>query len=529
MHNTLFAIFIKNPFSQTPFVFSKIKGQIIFGQDLDTLNQYDQIVAYGFEEVIDYFRDRRIEINVEVIDIKTIKKLSDGRPTSEVKGDLSWLLRGIIKNKVKQSTLKWIKDVYEMKILNPEDTPDFNKKIKDLLDAFENSYNELAQDLTKKNEDKRFFEIESKIYNIFIKTNLSGILIDHEKLDQRLNTLKKKYFRSIKELEFNFNFSSHDVNYSMKWPDISEYCPLKGFEEDFNYNFWQTVELLMENNRFLELLNSAKTSFSDYNELLKYKLDKYNRVYPKYEIVGTITSRILIKKPGIQYIKKANRDIFIPNEDSVFIYADFDQFEPGILASYSGDKVFSDLYNKRDIYNELSTIIFGTTEKRKIAKVIFLSFIYGMKKEKIQDLVRQISDEKASEDCLKFFSIFKGLEDWKKALIADAEEKGYSSSCFGNSRYLSKIGTSTSREKRWIPNQFIQGTASYILKKSILTLYNLYPNIEFLIPMHDALLIEAPKHDEDEIKEQIHTIFIDVYESICPNIKGSISFEKFSL
>ena len=529
MPNTLFTILIKNPFSQVPFVFSKNGAQFLFDHDLNLLNECDQIIAYGFEEVIDYFREKKIEIRTKIIDIKTLKKLCDGHPTAEVNKDTPWLLRGIIKKRAKPSTLKWIKKILEMKTLKPEKDKKFNENHKDLLLAFEKSYEDLKNELIIKNESKRFFEIESRIYNVFIKTNLRGILINHTKLNSRIKKLKTDYFKSIKELELKHGFSSHEINYSMKWSDISGHCQLKGLEEDFDYNFWNTVELVMENDRFLELLHKAKTSYSDYNELLKYKLDKYNRIYPEYEIVGTVTSRILIKKPGIQYIKKANRDIFIPNDNSIFIYADFDQFEPGILASYSKDPKFTELYNEKDIYTELSNIIFGTSEKRKVAKIIFLSFIYGMKKEKIQELVKQISDEKASIDCLKFFNIFKQLERWKDALVKDSEQKGYSSSCYGNSRYLAKKGTSTSREKRWIPNQFIQGTASYILKKSILELYETYPNVGFLIPMHDALLIEIPKCKETEIKKKISSIFINNYEQTCPGIKGNISFEKFAI
>jgi DNA polymerase I-like protein with 3'-5' exonuclease and polymerase domains len=99
---------------------------------------------------------------------------------------------------------------------------------------------------------------------------------------------------------------------------------------------------------------------------------------------------------------------------------------------------------------------------------------------------------------------------------------------YGNARYLQKQGETLYNEKRWIPNQIIQGTASFILKKSILKLSTSSDSMKFLIPMHDAILLEVPNEKINEAKQLVEKIFLDVFSEVCPNINTGISFEEFT-
>jgi DNA polymerase I-like protein with 3'-5' exonuclease and polymerase domains len=317
----------------------------------------------------------------------------------------------------------------------------------------------------------------------------------------------------------------------MEWTNIKDVPAMqvyKDYKDEFNYDFWGTVKNLQGNDDFLHYLLIAHETSRDYNEFLKYKLDKYSCIYPVFDIVGTVTSRIMITSPGIQFIKRKNRDIFVPRDGMSFLYADFHQFEPGILASLSGDLELIKIYNQEDVYNGLSLLLFKDKTHRSICKTLFLSYIYGMKHENIEKLVTNMAGVEAAKQGMNFFRSFTTVEGWKKNVIEKAEQQGFSSSVYGNCRYLNKNGISTNKEKRWIPNQIIQGTASYIFKRSLLNLAKVVTDVNYLIPMHDAILLEIPNPYLDAVKKTVNDVFIQEFKSICPAITPRVSFEDFS-
>ena len=81
----------------------------------------------------------------------------------------------------------------------------------------------------------------------------------------------------------------------------------------------------------------------------------------------------------------------------------------------------------------------------------------------------------------------------------------------------------TEKEKRQAVSHVIQGTATYIFKKSILKLSKV-EGIDILIPMHDAVLFQhTNKTDSNKAKE----IFENVMTEILPSITGKASLEDF--
>jgi DNA polymerase I-like protein with 3'-5' exonuclease and polymerase domains len=528
-NETIYIIVIKNPFHSLPYIFVRKSGKSILLDEIDPILQFSKIISYGFENLIDIIRRKQLNINPLIFDIVTMKKLCVGKPKSEYNNNLPWDLIPLIGKYVNKTTVTWLKRVINFEIINPKEDENYQEIINNLMEGFINCFADIEKQL-KSEEYNRYYDTEVKLYNIFLNTQKNGIRIDQTLLDKRIIELKEKYYFSIKKLELDYGFNSEFIHYKMRWDDISQYCQLQYFESEFDYNFWSTVDLLHEEDEFLNYLLNAHDSFNDYNELLKYKLDKYFLIYPIFDIVGTVTSRIQIISPGIQFIKKSNRDIFIPRENMIFLYADFSQFEPGILASFSGDEKFLFMYNKADVYEELSNLLFSDVTHRRVCKTLFLAFIYGMQKDKIYKLIVNISDNKTAEKGIKFFEHFKQIQEWKKSKINEAESVGYSKSYFGNYRYLREIGESSSPEKRWIPNQIIQGTASYIFKISILELYKNVSDIgvNFLIPMHDAILLEVPISEIDTVKNLVTKIFSECFTKVCPKIIPRISFDEFT-
>lgn len=526
----IFLISINNPFETNPLIFIKYKKEIqIINENkvLKDIIEKEEVVSFGFDNVIEFLRKHDNKIDTRIIDVVSIKKILTGTPKKNINEKGFYNLTNLLKGFIEKETYLWLEKILNFNVIQTEFHLEDHNYLDDLFKGFENLYNTYLDELKLKNEFLRFFDIEVRVYNIFIKSQLIGIKVDKDSLLFRLTTLKLNYYRSLKKLEFDFKFDTSLINSNIKWSDIKDFTNLHEFKNEFEYNFWNSTKNFSELDSFIKLLNEVYLSRKDYNELLKYKIDNYSKIYPIYDIIGTVTSRILIQKPGIQFLKKSNRDIFIPRKGRKFLYADFDQFEPGILVSILNDDNLIRLYNS-DIYSELSKNIFNDKSMRKNAKIVFLSYLYGMSLTNIEKFLEKLVGEKGSTDGIEFFEQFQSFEKWKENLIIESEHQGFSSSVFGNSRYLRNIGFSTNEEKRWIPNQKIQGTASYIFKKCLIELDSLGREINILIPMHDAILVEVLDSEADELKLTIKEIFERTFKEICPNINPSISFESFS-
>lgn len=209
------------------------------------------------------------------------------------------------------------------------------------------------------------------------------------------------------------------------------------------------------------------------------------------------------------------------------MYIDYDQFEPGIMASISDYQCLIEMYNNGDIYAQLAVLLFGTNQKRKLAKILFLSYMYGMRRDKLLWVIERLAGAQSKEEACSFFNRFNALEKWKSKLFESVKEDGYASSKMGNSRYIHNKGELTRDEERWIPSQVVQGTASLIFKLSIIKLQKDADFVRFLIPMHDGILIQVPIGQCILAQKMVENTFCGVFRDLCPQINARISFESF--
>ena len=96
------------------------------------------------------------------------------------------------------------------------------------------------------------------------------------------------------------------------------------------------------------------------------------RCYPVFFGFGTITSRVTVREPSLQNLRKTNRSVISADPKKKLLYVDYSQFEAGILASLSEDPLLISLYNT-DIYEDLAHNVLGDASKRADTKVFILS------------------------------------------------------------------------------------------------------------------------------------------------------------
>lgn len=486
------------------------------------------IVTYDFWWLVPAFKRKKHPLPSSIVDISQVAKLLTGRSHREYNDDLPWSIWKLLA-KYSKSTDRQIpiKDIIYQRNLTDHIERDHAM---DMINKWQMElWSELQTQLIEKGEKRRYFEVEKPIAKILYDRQYHGICVNRKKLLSRLDVLDRAINASARELRAQWGITDANDESSMK-----KWLVENGFPFIANYISKRSLDGLLEigadASNIINLYHNFRRSIRDKKLLLRLGAIGRKRIFPIFEGIGTVTSRITVKSPTIQHLKSNSRDVFAPDRGYEFIYPDYCQFEPGILADDSRDEKIIQSYNTQDIYKALSIDLFGNEENRKIAKKIFLSFSYGMDKDNIVELLNEISDKEANyiSTIDKFFEDYNKIDDWRIKIQKELLETGKICTRMGNCRYRrTKSKYLKSSEKRWAVSQRIQGTASLILKKAILDVSTELKDAQFLIPMHDAVLYQLPKGSLPKYKKKIETIFQDNFVSICNSIVPRVSFENF--
>ncbi len=348
-------------------------------------------------------------------------------------------------------------------------------------------------------EKRRLFDIEIPTNQIIYSREIDGLTYNIDKIPQLCRELEEKIYRTknILQLEFNI-FNPDNKDQQIKYIN-SRYFQL------INESIYKTFKRYRHND----------TVSSLFYELIRYQkdLDTFifisshwggkNKCYPSYFGYGTITSRITMREPSIQNLRREARKVIIPENKKRFLYIDYSQFEAGILAALSCDENLIHLFNEGIIYSSLGDFLYPNEEnnelKREKAKEDFYAYVY--------------SDE-VNQRYKEYFNQFPALEEYKKSLKNEIIENQKIGSKFGNFRLLGQI-----EECNWYLSHKIQATASLIYKKALIKVNLEIPEAEFLVPMHDGTLYQLPDTPKySELKDKIEDIYIAIFKDFFPSI-----------
>lgn len=353
----------------------------------------------------------------------------------------------------------------------------------------------LEKDISEKN---RFEEIELKINKLIYERQKKGIRINIGIAQKKCFEIDKEIYRLKNILQLEYNILTPENEKQQKFYLNSKKHTIF---ESLLYSFETRRNEDLVCNHFYELLRNKQDL-----ESLLYTISRWGgqeRTYPLYLGFGTITSRIIMREPSLQNLRKVNRDVIIPDSGMKLLYIDYSQFEAGILASLSDDEEMIALYNS-DIYKDLAVNVLGDGNKRDDAKVIFYRYMYG--------------DETLSTKAKSYFHKFKKLENFRKNIALEISNDKKTGTMNGNFRCLKDEDDIV-----WSLSHKIQATASLIYKRSLIQVYNNSLNdVEFLVPMHDGTLYQIDEIGYDKIKKEIENIYIEEFRKICPKINPRI-------
>lgn len=343
----------------------------------------------------------------------------------------------------------------------------------------------------------RFNSIERKVNAIIYDRQYKGIRINIDAIKQKCIDLEKEIYRIKNILQHTYRIYDPDnSNQQVEYLNSKRYRIISNPKETFKIRRLQDTVC----NLFYELKRNSQDL-----ESCTFMLSHWggeNITYPSYFGFGTITSRITMRQPSLQNLRRSNRTVVIPDNGFRFLYVDYSQFEAGILASISDDDRMIALYND-DIYTDLARQVLRDGGSRDEAKILFYRYMYG--------------DDSLDMKTKQYFSTFTKLDILKGKIHQTVTEQKRIGTSQGNFRKVHND------ESTWSLSHLIQATASLIYKNAVIRTHEEVPSADFLIPMHDGTLYQIKNSEYIGVKAVIEKIYEDEFKKICPKLNPRVN------
>ena len=275
--------------------------------------------------------------------------------------------------------------------------------------------------------------------------------------------------------------------------------------------------------RVLDYRQVAKLK-STYADGLAVFIGEDSRIHGSFHQTVTATGRISSTDPNLQNIPirtesgRLFRKVFLPKDGCIFIDADYSQIELRVLAALSGDEALIHAFqNNIDIHTLTASQVFHvsldqvTPLQRRNAKAVNFGIVYGISAFGLsQDL--KISRKEASEYIDNYFASYPKIKEFLDQAVVTAKEQGYITTYYHRRRPVPELASSNFMQRsfgeRIAMNSPIQGTAADIIKLAMIRVDERLRSEELqarlVLQVHDELLIEAPKEEEEKVREILH-------------------------
>lgn len=285
----------------------------------------------------------------------------------------------------------------------------------------------------------------------------------------------------------------------------------------------------------LQYREASKLRNTYIDPLLKL-VNEDNKIFTSFLQTGTATGRLSSKAPNLQNIPvrseagKKIRQGFVAQEGNVLLSIDYSQIELRLLAHFSEDPTLIEAFMQdKDIHSETSLKIFGTLEKRSVAKNINFGLIYGMGSKKLSETLK-IPINEAKGYIESYFATFPTVKSYLKNQEENILHNGYAQTLLGHRRYFDFDSATDFQKSNYLRegiNSIFQGSAADLIKMAMNEIHHFIQNteIKMLIQVHDELIFELPQKDAIQKGEEIAKIMNEIYTLKVP-LRCGISIGK---
>jgi len=267
----------------------------------------------------------------------------------------------------------------------------------------------------------------------------------------------------------------------------------------------------------LEYRSVTKLKNTYLDALPKLLSPKTRRLHTSFNQAVASTGRISSSDPNLQNIPirtaegRRIREAFIAEEGFVLVALDYSQIELRVLAHLSGDpNLRSAFVEDVDVHRRTASEVFGvpeshvSDEQRRIAKAVNFGVVYG---QTAFGLAQQlgIPRGKAGSYIRAYFEKIPGVDQYMRALIEVAKQRGYAETILGRRRRIPELarkGASRGHGERIARNTPIQGSAADILKVAMIRVEAALHSVDWarmLLTVHDELIFECREGRVEEL------------------------------
>jgi DNA polymerase-1 len=164
-----------------------------------------------------------------------------------------------------------------------------------------------------------------------------------------------------------------------------------------------------------------------------------------------------------------------------------------------------------------------TREMRSSAKAVNFGLVYGISEF---GLARNIgvSRKEAGKFIARYFERYPGVKRFMDEAVKKGYENGYAVTLMGRRRQLPELKMSNANMRafgeRAAMNTPVQGTAADIIKLAMVRVHDALKKeglkAQLILQVHDELLIEAPKEEEEKVAGILKKCMEQVYQLSVP-------------
>ena len=410
------------------------------------------------------------------------------------------------------------------------------------LNKFSEQYLALSKD---KKLNTIFTDFDMPVVPILYKMEAAGILLDREYFEG----LKREFERKVCEIEqkiYELSGEQFNVNSPLQMSQIlfeKLGLPVKGIKKTsrgYSTGAKELEKLKDEHPVVAEIIRYRETMklLSTYIAPLIEQVAADGRIHSTFTQNVTATGRLSSLNPNLQNIPvrseegKRIRRGFVAPEGKVLVSADYSQFELRLAAVLAGDEALvSDFNHDVDIHTKTAAEVYQipmeevTKLQRRVAKVINFGIMYGMSPKGLSDAT-EMNFFEAKRFIDEYFKVRQKIYAYLNQTLEEARETGEVRTFYGRKRPTPDVKSSNfiirNAAERAAQNMPIQGTEADLMKRAMIFVDKKLPEgAKLVLQIHDSLVVECDKADEEAVKE----ILQKEMEGVAPELKIKLKVE----
>ncbi|VBB47485.1 DNA polymerase I [uncultured Paludibacter sp.] len=413
----------------------------------------------------------------------------------------------------------------------------------------------LEKELQKNNQEKLFYDIEMPLMRVLAIMEQNGVRIDVETLKQTSVILTNEMLALEKEI-IEMAGVAFNVGSPMQVGEVLfDKMKLDEKAKKTKTGQYSTSEDILEKLRSKHPIVGKILDYRGLKKLLSTYIDalpqmvnpKTGKIHTSYNQTVAATGRLSSTNPNLQNIPVRDelgreiRKVFIPDDNCIFLSADYSQIELRIMAHLSGDKNMIDAFNSgNDIHAATAAKIYKiqlpevTSDMRRKAKTANFGIIYGISIFGLAERLN-IPRSEAKELIEGYFATYPQVKAYMENAIQKAKAQGYVETIYGRKRFLPDINSQNSivrgfAERNAI-NAPIQGSAADIIKIAMIYIQNRIEKenlrTKMTMQVHDELNFSVPKEEIEKAKALVISEMESVIKMAVPLIADAGTGENW--